>query len=109
MTEKLNGVPLASLTAAGIGCFALGTFTVLAEAFPKSVKPFLTLSTPVGPLSGKTSYAVLFYLLSWTVLYFIFRKKNLNETFWITAAFVLVSLGILMTFPLFYQLFTVHA
>jgi hypothetical protein len=54
--------------AAGIGSTALGLFTTLAEA-NTFVKEVLTFYSPVGPLSGKTTLAVIVWLLSWAILH----------------------------------------
>ncbi|OFZ30687.1 MAG: hypothetical protein A2622_13535 [Bdellovibrionales bacterium RIFCSPHIGHO2_01_FULL_40_29] len=109
MSEKFNGPPLASLTAAGIGSFSLGLFVVLTEAFPQAMKPLMTLDSGVGPLSGKTCYAVGIYFLSWIILYFCFKNKQLKEMFWIKVTFLFLFLALLTTFPPVFLLFGQHA
>jgi hypothetical protein len=111
--EITNGETIAAMIAAGIGALALGFFTTLAEILATSTWrssgfPGLTWDKGVGPLSGKTGYAVIIWLISWAVLYFVWRGKNLNfsRMFWVTLG--LIGLGVLGTFPVFFELFTAH-
>ncbi len=67
----------AAIIAGGPGAAALGFFTTLAEA-SAGAKNWLHWSDAVGPLSGKVLMAVL----------------------------VLIDLGVLGTFPLFFQAFS---
>jgi hypothetical protein len=105
-----NGEAVAAMLAAGIGATALGFFTTLAEittgtTFRTGGFPGLTWNTGVGPLSGKTGYAVIIWLIAWAVLYFIMKGKeyDFGRMFWITLG--LIGLGVLGTFPIFFQLF----
>ena len=106
-----NGEAVAAMLAAGIGAVALGFFTTLAEitagtTFRTGGFPGLTWDRGVGPLSGKTGYAVIVWLIAWAVLYFVMRGKEYNfmRMFWITLG--LIGLGVLGTFPVFFELFT---
>ncbi|MDF3018156.1 MAG: hypothetical protein K0R44_3381 [Thermomicrobiales bacterium] len=58
---KLDGPLAAALLAAGIGSFALGLFTTLAEA-STAFRERLILDAGVGPLSGKTVWATAKHL-----------------------------------------------
>jgi hypothetical protein len=106
-TPKPTGPVAAALISAGIGSAALGFLTTLAEASP-AAKIFLNVYNPVGPLSGKTSYAVLAYLLSWVILAVAYRGTNTKLTTAFTITFALVGLGVLGTFPVFFEAFTVR-
>ncbi|HEU4921742.1 MAG TPA: hypothetical protein VFT23_01560, partial [Burkholderiales bacterium] len=90
--------------AAGIGAFVLGLLTTLSEA-STDVHDFLEFSDDVGPLSGKTILAVVAYFGSWGVLHAIWRRENPPLRPILIAAAVLVALGILGTFPTFFQAF----
>lgn len=57
-----NGPAAAAILSAGIGCFALGVFAVIADA-SKSVGRFFTFYLPTGPLSGVTTTAILLWLV----------------------------------------------
>jgi hypothetical protein len=103
----MNGVAAAAILAAGIGSLVLGVFVVLAEVSPV-IKNTLNLYNPAGPLSGKTTYAVLVWLIAWMALHLSWRNKEVNfgkAFFW---ALVLVTLGFIGTFPPFFELFSVH-
>lgn len=102
---KPNGPALAALLAAGIGSASLGILTTLAEA-SKPLKDALVLSTPVGPLSGKTTYAVVAWLVAWVVLAFLWRGKQIAPRVAYVATFALVAVGLLGTFPVFFEAFT---
>lgn len=99
-----NGPAAAAVLAAGIGTVALGLLTTLAEAIGP-LKQALNFYDPVGPLSGKTTIAVVVWLVAWAVLYGIWRSKNVDFGKVFTAALVLIALGLLGTFPPFYELF----
>jgi hypothetical protein len=102
---KPNGEAVAAMIASGIGCLALGLFTTLAEAIAP-FKTFMNFNNPVGPLSGKTTYAVVVWLIAWAVLHFVWKDKDTNFAKAFTWTLVLIGLGFLGTFPIFFELFT---
>jgi hypothetical protein len=87
-----------------VGALTLGLLTTLAEA-STSIRDFLNLYDPVGPLSGKTIGAVLIWLIAWVVLHVIYRHRALESRKALTVALVLIAIGVLGTFPTFFQLF----
>lgn len=103
--RRPNGPPMAAVVAAAFGCLVLGLFTTLAEASP-SVKDWLMFRAPVGPLSGKTTLAVAGWILAWIVLGLAWRGKEVDSRRWIVVAAVLIALGLLGTFPSFFERFT---
>jgi hypothetical protein len=99
-----NGPVAAALLAGGIGSAAMGIITTASEAstnFANSLK----WVGPVGPLSGKTILTVIIFAVSWVVLHFVFRGKETNFSRMATIAFVLLAIGLLGTFPPFFDLF----
>lgn len=102
--ERPNGPAAAALLAAGIGVLVLGLLTVLAEA-NADIADWLNFKNRVGPLSGKTTLAVLAYVVSWAVLAPALWKRSLaiNTVLIVTA--VLVAAGFIGTFPKFFELF----
>lgn len=97
--------PLAAvLLAAGIGSFALGLLTTLAEA-NTGFRERLILNAGVGPLSGKTVWATIIFLIAWAVLYGQMRHRDGLLRSATTAFIVLTLLGLLGTFPIFFQAF----
>jgi hypothetical protein len=88
----------ASMVASGIGSLVLGIAVVLAEVSP-GAKAFLTWSKGVGPLSGKSSVAVIAFLVSWAILHYAFQRRAISLTTSFIITVVLLVLGLLLTFP----------
>ncbi len=99
-----NGAAAAAVLASGIGSFALGFFTTLAEA-AASVKNALNFYNPAGPLSGKTTVAVVVWLVAWAVLHGRWKDKEVDFSKTFVATLALIALGVLGTFPPFYEAF----
>ena len=102
--ERPSGPVAAAVLATGIGAVVLGLLTTLSEA-STGVHDFLVFDDDVGPLSGKTIIAVVAYLLSWAGLHVAWRRQNPTLRPILIATAVLVGLGILGTFPTFFQAF----
>lgn len=103
-TRLPNGLASAALLAGAIGSFAIGLLTVLAEA-SNVIKDLLTLSPSVGSLSGKTIFGVVIWLITWLILGFLWKGKDISLQKIIMGSFVLIGLSILFTFPPFFLLF----
>jgi len=99
-----NGPVAAAFLAAGIGTFALGLFTTGAAAFD-GVANALRWSTPVGPLSGKSTLAVIIWLGAWVILGPLWRTREVRFASIYRWTLVLVALGLLLTFPPFFEAF----
>jgi hypothetical protein len=104
VVEKPNGPVAAAVFAAGIGVLVLGILTTWAEA-SESFAASLQYSDRVGPLSGKTIWATVAFLASWAGLGIWLRGRNLAWKTVLTVGAVLVLLGVLGTFPTFFQAF----
>ena len=102
--DRPTGPVAAALLATGIGVFTLGLLTTLSEA-STGIHDFLDLRDDVGPLSGKTILAVVAYLGSWAILHALWRRQNPVLRPILIATAVLIVLGILGTFPTFFQAF----
>ncbi|HZD17981.1 MAG TPA: hypothetical protein VE669_07555 [Actinomycetota bacterium] len=101
VAERRDGPAVAAMLAAGIGILALGLLTVLAEA-SASVHDWLEawdFDQGVGPLAGKTIVAVIVWVVSWIVLAFGFRGKDVDVRTWFWVSLALGVLGLLGTFP----------
>ena len=99
-----NGFGAAAILAAGIGCFSLGVFTVAGDA-SKSFARHLILYPRTGPLSGVTTAAIVIWLLTWIVLSLRWRIRDVALRPVLVAAFVLLALSLLLTFPPIIELF----
>jgi hypothetical protein len=109
-TEEIEGErpfwPVAAaFLAAGFGTLVLGVLTTLAEAIP-SLKDWLAFSSQVGPLSGKTIISVAAWLVAWAALSVALRGRDIKPqtAYWTTG--LMVALGLLGTFPSFFERFT---
>ena len=100
-----NGSAAAAILAAAIGSTALGLFIILSEAI-SSFKNALNLYNPVGPLSGKTLFAIIVWLAAWLILHISWKDKQVNFGSVYTASVFLIIIGLIGTFPPFYDLFT---
>jgi lysylphosphatidylglycerol synthetase-like protein (DUF2156 family) len=107
LPSRPNGVAAAAILAAAIGVFVLGLMIVTTEAVP-AWKTAVTFSAPVGPLSGKTDFMVGAYVISLAALTAVWRGKTVNFGRIWTVSLVLMALGFLGSFPLFYEIFTAH-
>ena len=105
--ERPNGPVMAAVVAAGFGSFVLGLLTTLNEASTK-LHDWLPFREPVGPLSGKTTLAVAGWAGAWIVLGLAWRRKEVDFRKALIASTVLLALGILGTFPTFFEQFTVE-
>jgi hypothetical protein len=102
--DKPFGPVAAVFLGAGVGALVLGILTTLAEA-NVSFKSWLEWSTSVGPLSGKTIIAVIAFVVAWVALGFGLRGKNPKPSTVFTWTAVLVAVGLVLTFPTFFQAF----
>lgn len=105
---KKNGPALAAMLSAGIYALFLGLFTSLAQihagfsAFMNLDKNF-GFNVGVGPLSGKTIYAVAIWVIAWAVAAYLMRGRDYNARPFLIATFVLIGIGLVGTFPVLYE------
>lgn len=102
-SETHNGPIAAAMLAAGIGCFFLGLTTSLAQG-SKAVGGLLNFYNPVGPLGGKTLVAIVLWSVAWALLASKWRNQAVNFGKIYKMTLILVALGFLGTFPLFFDL-----
>jgi hypothetical protein len=102
--DKPEGPISAAIIAAGVGSAMLGLLTTVTEASP-SVKAWLQWNDAVGPLSGKVGLTVITWLLAWAVAHAGLRRSAVETNRALIVAVVLIGVGVLGTFPLFFQLF----
>ncbi len=98
----------AAFIAAGIGSFVLALMIVLTEMKAGAgLKTFLTFVGPVGALSGKTTVAVIAFVVSWVGLHFAFKNRAVTLTRAFTIAIILIVLSVIFSFPPVFDLFAV--
>ncbi len=91
-----NGAGLAAVLAAGLGAFAMGLLVILNEA---EIFAAPSLYGPVGGLSGRSTLAVVAWLVAWATLHRQWRGRELAVSRVLTWTLVLVGLAIVMSFP----------
>ena len=103
-TLVASGVAAATFIASGIGTLVLGLMTTGA-VLSGGLKDVLNLWNPAGPLSGKSTFAIIAWLISWVLLNTLWKGKemDLRKSFIITL--VLIGLGFLLTFPPIFEAF----
>jgi hypothetical protein len=100
-----NG-PVAAVTlAAGIGSLVLAILVIIAEA-SVSFADSLAYSERVGPLAGKTIWAVVAFLGSWLGLGIVLRNREVDLRKIAIVAAILIALALIGTFSPFFELFT---
>jgi hypothetical protein len=106
LNDKVNGPVSAALLAGGIGSAALGLITLAYEINDKSAfAKSMTWNKGVGGLSGKSGWAIIIFFVSWLILHFVWKDKDTNFARISTIAIVLLFVGLLGTFPPFWDLF----
>ena len=98
------GPVAAVFIAAGVGSVVLGILTTAAEA-SKSFADALQWFDRVGPLSGKTLVAVAVFFIAWGVLHAMWRDKDPAPGRIFLWSWILLAVGVLLTFPIFFQMF----
>jgi hypothetical protein len=83
----------------------LGVLVIFSEAIP-AFKGALTLSAPVGPLSGKAVAQIAVYAVAWAGLAYAWRGRTVAFDRVYVATLILLALGLLGTFPLVFEAFT---
>lgn len=93
-----NGLGAAAVLAAGIGCATLGVLALLGDAF-KGVGKSLNFYNPAGTLSGVSTIAIVVWLASWFLLARKWDGQDVQLRRISTIAFVLLAIGLFLTFP----------
>jgi hypothetical protein len=97
-----SGPAAAVVLAVGVSAFALGLLSVLTAA-SHSVSDALTLSERVGDVSGLSVVAMVAFFGTWAVLGVVWRRADPPLLRVAAVAAVLVALGLLGTFPPFFN------
>ena len=98
-----NGPGAAAILAAGIGSGTLGVLALAADASP-AISHALAFWPPSGDLSGVTTVAIAVWLVVWAGLSRRWATRDVDLVRVNIAAFVLLLIGLLLTFPPFMDL-----
>ncbi len=93
-----NGPAAAAILAAGIGCGALGVLAFAADA-SSAFGRLLNIYNPTGTLSGVSTGAIIVWLVAWLALHHLWRIRTIALGKVNVAAFALLAVGFLLTFP----------
>ena len=99
-----NGPAAAAILASGVGSLALGLLTCLTQALA-SLNDALSFYSPAGSLSGETTLEVVAWLAAWAILHRMWTRQQVDFGKVFVATLILIPLGLLGTFPPFFQLF----
>jgi hypothetical protein len=102
--ELPSGPAAALILAGGIAVFCMGLVTTLSEA-STGIASALQWSDRVGPLSGKTLITVIVFAAAWVLLHLLWRRANPPLRAITIASVALIALGLIGTFPTFFQAF----
>jgi hypothetical protein len=98
-----NGPALAAVLGAAIGAFAMGLIVLLNEAGIFSVP---ALCAPAGGVSGRTTLAVVVWLIAWAVLHARWKDRDIGFRRVAGASLLLIALGMLGTYPPLWAVFS---
>jgi hypothetical protein len=102
-----NGSSAAAILAAGIGLAVTGLVTVTSENIPAWLNA-LAWSKPVGALMGKTTLGLIGWIAGWIILGVTWKEKDVEMRPILIAAVILAVVGLLTTFPPFFDMFSKH-
>jgi hypothetical protein len=94
--DVANGAALAAFLAAGIGAFAMGLVVILNEA---GLFAAPAVYAPAGGVSGRTTLAVVIWLIGWAVLHGRWKNRQLESRKVRYLSAILIGLGLVLTFP----------
>lgn len=96
-----NGEAMAAMLAAGIGSFAMGLFVLANEAGVFSAP---SLYSPSGGLSGRSTFAVIVWLIAWGLLHARWRGRDVTAAPVFLVTLVLIAAALVATFPPVWEL-----
>jgi hypothetical protein len=91
-----NGAALAAFLGAGIGALAMGVMVILNES---GLFAAPALYGPAGGVSGRTTFAVVIWLIGWAVLHRGWKHRRLEPRRVHTLTLLLIGAGVLLCFP----------
>ena len=80
----------------------MALFTCLTQALAP-VNRALSFYGPAGSLSGETTLAVVAWLAAWAFLHLLWKREQVDFGKVFVATLILIALGLLGTFPPFFQ------
>ncbi len=93
-----TGAIVAALLAAWIGLLALAISNIAADV-NDGFKAAITLNSGIGPYSGKEVLMLVAWFVSWPVLHFALRRKDLNLRTWFGVFLVGMLIAVILMWP----------
>ena len=97
-----DGPLWAAILASGIGAFAMGLVVILNEA---GIYGAPSLYGPSGGVSGRTTIAVIVWLVAWGVLHRRWRSRRVGARRIRFVTLLLIGLGLVGAFPPVWSIF----
>ena len=97
-----DGPLWAAILASGIGAFAMGFVVILNEA---GIFAAPSLYGPSGGVSGRTTIAVIVWLVAWAVLHRRWRNRSVGARRVRAITLLLIGLGLVASFPPVWAIF----
>lgn len=91
-----NGAAMAAILATGIGSLAMGLFVLANEA---GIFTAPSLYGPAGGLSGRSTFAVVVWLLAWRTLHAKWQGRTVAGAIVFAWTVALVVIGTVAMFP----------
>lgn len=91
-----RGASLAAVMAAGIGALAMGLFVIANEA---GIYAAPSLYGPAGGLSGRSTFAVITWLVAWAVLHWRWKASSPDSGTVLRWTLILTVVGVVLCFP----------
>lgn len=107
-----NGGSVAALLAATFALLVLGIVVVVAEVNPEANtfvfnvgKAWVPGAEGIGPYSGKETFLLVGWILSWGGLHFALRHRRVDVRVAFGAAMVMLLIAVLLIWPPVWHLF----
>ena len=91
-----DGASLAAVMASGIGALAMGVFVIIHEAGIYSAP---SLHAGAGGLSGRSTFAVITWLVAWAVLHQRWKGGGPDSGTVLRWTLILTIIGVVLCFP----------
>ncbi|MFN2316049.1 MAG: hypothetical protein ABR551_07400 [Gemmatimonadales bacterium] len=95
-TAAAHGASIAAVMAAGIGALAMGLFVIANEAGIYSAP---SLYAGAGGLSGRSTFAVITWLVAWAVLHRRWKTGGPDSVTVLRWTLILTVIGVVLCFP----------
>jgi hypothetical protein len=116
ITTRPSGAAIAAMLSIGIGAMAMAIVVGISDAsaafnngFVHSIgKAWVPGAQGIGPYSGKFTFFLVGWLLSWGIGHLVLKNRDLDLGKWVVVSLGLISLGILLIWPPITEFIWVH-